>query len=142
MAIALRQGTNGDLQRFSAADLFEVPGDLQVDGVAYYDTWQSLTPSAGAVTVDFSSYQAATVALNAATVAITLTSPPGPGAFKLILQQDATGDRAVTWTVASAIYAPNGTISTSSGTDDILVGLVFDGTDWWVTSAQPMQAVT
>ena len=111
---------------------------------ANYNSWPSLTPAAGAVAVVYDDYQAATVTLNAATVTITLQTPRGPGAFKLVVLQDGTGGRNNTWATegAEVIYAPNGTIGVSStASSRTLVGLIYDGTSWYVVSSQPMQSV-
>jgi hypothetical protein len=46
--------------------------------------------------------------------------------------------------VASSFDTPSATdgeVNTISETDPILVGLLFDGADWWVVSSKPMQVV-
>ena len=111
---------------------------------AHYNSWPSLTPTAGAIDVVYDDYQAATVTLNAATVTVELQTPRGPGAFKLIVLQDGTGGRNITWATegSEVIYAPNGTIGVAStASSRTLVGLIYDGTDWNVVSSEPMQTV-
>lgn len=109
---------------------------------AWFNQWASLTPVASAVTVDYSSYQQATVTLNAASVAITLTPPSGPTAVRLLVVQDGTGGRAITWTVGSKPYVPSGTLTIATASNArTLIGLVYDGTDWYAVASQPMQQV-
>jgi len=110
---------------------------------AYFKTWQALTPSSGAVTVNYSSYQQATVTLNAATVTLTLTAPSGPTALRLLLKQDSTGGRAIAWAKGSKPYAPDGTITIATAANAItLLGLVYDGSNWYAVASQPMQQVS
>lgn len=109
---------------------------------AYFNTWKELTPTDGAVAVDYSSYQQATVTLNAATVTLALTAPAGPTALKLLLKQDATGGRSIAWASGSKPYVPTGSLSIATAANSrTLLGLVYDGTDWYAVSSQPMQQV-
>lgn len=140
------QSSTGDILSYVDAAGNLNMGNHNLDDVAtanYYQ-WPALTPSTGAVTVNFASYQAATVTLDAATVAITLNTPRGPGAYKLVIIQDATGSRAVTWTRQGSepMYAPDAALTIASAANAVtLVGLIFDGSSWFAVSSQPMQAL-
>lgn len=55
------------------------------------------TPSAGATSIDWTQGAYQVVTLNAATITITLGTPPAPGRYQLRIKQDASGGRAITW---------------------------------------------
>ena len=96
------------------------------------------TPAAGAVTIDFATGNNQKVTLNAATVAITLTTPAAPGHYQLKLVQDATGSRAVTW--AGSAYSASrwgGSASAPSinttANGESVVNFYYDGTNLYQT---------
>jgi hypothetical protein len=111
-----------------------------VSGVktATFNTHQAITASTSATTIDFSSYQSATVTLvGSQATAFTLTSPAGPTACRLIVIQPASNMVTPTWTTKP--YAPSGalTIATTASART-LIGLVYDGSVWYAVSSQPM----
>jgi hypothetical protein len=126
-------------------------GDLDLNGkhlddiaTAHYEQWASLTPTGGAIDVVFDAYQAATVTLNAANVTVELQTPRGPGAFKLLLLQDGTGGRNVTWATegAESIYAPNGTLAPDTNANTYsLYGCIYNGANWFIVKSGSMQTV-
>lgn len=110
---------------------------------AHYNSWTT-GDSGTAIDLDFDTYQARTVTLNAANVAIELQTPRGPGAFKLILIQDGTGGRNVTWSTegSESIYAPSGTLAPDTNANTrTLYGLIYDGSDWTCVKSGTMQTV-
>ena len=112
-------------------------------GTAYFNQWPSLTPVDGYVTVDFSSYQQATVTLNADPIYITITPPSGPTACRLLVIQDVGGANTISWEVGSKPYAPDGTLDIASAANArTLIGIVYDGIDYYAVSSQPMTQVS
>jgi hypothetical protein len=110
---------------------------------ATFNEWPTLTPSAGAITVNFAAYQKATIDLNdEASVTITLNIPAGPGNFMLILRQgSAVATTSITWVTEGShgLYGPSGTISYSQVLDYVtMIGFAYDGNDWFGVSTQPM----
>ena len=91
------------------------------------------TPAAGAVTIGWTTGSYQFVTLNAATVTITISTPPAPGRYQLRVKQDATGGRAITWAGASysasrwggSVAAP--TINTNANGESV-VTFYWDGT--------------
>lgn len=117
-------------------------GRMRVSRVEYR-SWPTLVPVAGALVVAFDEYLAATVGLNSPTT-ITLNTPAAPGAFKLILEQDSVGGRAVTWATQGSeeILAPSGTLEFSTTPDSVtLLGFIWDGARWFVVSSVSMEAI-
>jgi hypothetical protein len=112
---------------------------------ANYDSWPTGS-SGSAFSVLFDEYQARTLTLNAANVAITLNTPRGPGAYKLVLIQDGTGGRNVTWAAegGATIYAAGGTSGIAPDTNAntrTLYGLIYDGSAWYVVKSGSFQSV-
>lgn len=110
---------------------------------ANYNSWPT-GDSGSSISILFDDYQARTVTLNAANVTITLNTPRGPGAFKLILIQDGTGGRNVTWATEGTelIYAPGGTLAPDTNANTrTLYGLIYDGTNWTCVKSGSMQTV-
>lgn len=117
-------------------------GDGYFGRTAYFNQWPTLTPTAGTVTVDFSSYQQATITLNAATVTITFIPPAGPTACRLLIIQDGGGGNTIAFENGSKPYAPDGTLDIAAAASArTLVGIVYDGTDYYAVSTQPMTQV-
>jgi hypothetical protein len=119
--------------------------DIRNIKTATFNEWPTLTPDEdGYVTVDFGSYQKASIDLNdEASVCIVLSNPLGPGSFTIILQQgDSVGSTISDWQVSNAIYGPSGAIGYSTGLGSItLVKLEYNGSDWFVVSTQSMEPV-
>ena len=91
------------------------------------------TPSAGAVTVDWTAGQYQNIGLNAAPVTITWVNPVGIGMFHLKLIQSVASS-TVTWPVGTIKWlgrtAP--TLQTTLNYVDF-VSLYWDGTYYWGT---------
>jgi len=152
--------STGEVILADADSLVRVAGDLDLDGqmagtldmggnhiddiaTAHYNSWATGN-SGSAIDIDFDTYQARTVTLNAANVAIELQTPRGPGAFKLILIQDGIGGRNVTWSTegSESIYAPIGTLAPDTNANvRTLYGLIYDGSDWTCVKSGSMQTV-
>jgi len=112
---------------------------------ANYDSWPTGS-SGSAFSVLFDEYQARTLTLNSANVAITLNTPRGPGAYKLILIQDPTGGRNVTWAAegGATIYAAGGTSGIAPDTNAntrTLYGIIYDGSAWYIVKSGSFQSI-
>lgn len=124
-----------------------INNDIRNIKTATFNEWPTLTPDEdGYVTVDFSSYQKASIDLNdEASVTITLNEPMGPGNFMLILKQGSTtATTLLTWVTEGShgLYGPYGDISYSKVLDLVtLIGLAYDGSDWFGTSSQPLEQI-
>jgi hypothetical protein len=101
----------------------------------YAEEQQTPTSTAGALTLDLTTGNVFEVTLTEATT-ITFSNPPATGhagSLTLILKQDATGSRAVTW--PASVDWPDGTaptISTAANAVDILTFVTTDaGTRWY-----------
>jgi hypothetical protein len=91
------------------------------------------TPTAGAVTVNWTLSQYQSITGNAATVTMTFVNPPGPCKVTLKLIQDGSGSRA--WAFPAGMKWAGKVVPTWSTTAsyvDFAVGY-FDGTSWWWT---------
>jgi hypothetical protein len=111
-----------------------------------FEAWPTVNATGSAATVEFDESQGATVNLNdQASVTITLNEPVGPGVFELLVKQGTTTETtSFTWATEGthAIYSISGSITIASGASSItLLRLIYDGTDWYVNSLQPMQQV-
>lgn len=106
----------------------------------YAETRTAPTSSAGALTLDLQNGNVFEVTLTENITTLTLSNPPASGkggAFSLILTQDATGGRTVTWP-ASVKWAGGTapTLSTTASAIDVLTFMTTDGgTTWYGFSA-------
>jgi hypothetical protein len=84
--------------------------------------------SGASITMDFDGGAMQKVTLNHATPAITLAFP-GPGRYRLLVVQDATGNRVASWTTPGAKRVSNGiaVLSTAANAVD-MIDFDFDGT--------------
>ena len=82
-------------------------------------------------TLDLNNGQKQTVVLNAVSMTITLTAPPGPGNFLLkLVQDDTTGSRTVIWP-GSVLWVDGTAPTLSTATDAIdVIALYYDGTNY------------
>lgn len=101
----------------------------------YSETCSTPSSSAGALDIDLESGNVAEVTLTENTT-VTFSNPPATGiagSLTLILHQDATGSRTVTWP-ASVKWAEGTapTLSTSASAIDVLTFVTTDaGTNWY-----------
>lgn len=102
----------------------------------YSETTSSPTSSAGALTLDLTNGNVFTVTLTENITTLTLSNPPATGkagSFTLVLTQDATGSRTVTWP-ASVKWAGSTApaLSTAASSIDVLTFLTTNaGTSWY-----------
>jgi hypothetical protein len=143
-AIAALSPTNDDvLQRKGGAwtnrTIAQLSTDLGISGVAArLDALDGVASSANAgsattLTVGNGTGTAKLLTLNSATCALTFAvSGTGIRALELVLTQDATGGRLVTW--PSSVRWPGGdapTLSTAAGAVDRLVFVTYNGGTTW-----------
>lgn len=91
--------------------------------------------SGASITLNFSNGQKQSLTLNSNTT-ITL-SFPGVGNYQIILTQDGTGNKTVTWSGVSryvgSATAPDINVTASSST---VVSLYYDGTNTWLAASK------
>lgn len=106
-----------------------------IDNYARFSSQYDAGNSGTSKTIDFANGQKQKLTLNG-NCTVTL-SFPGVGNYQLILTQDGTGSRTVTWSGVSryvgSASAPsiNGTASAST-----LVSFYYDGTNVWMAAAK------
>ena len=94
------------------------------------------TPSAGAVTINWKNGNKQKLSLTGNVTSMTLTAPANPCSLTLMVQQDATGGRTVSW--PTSVKWPGGgapTITTAANAVDI-VTMYFDGTNYYSAFVQ------
>jgi len=108
-----------------------------------FSTGGTVTASTATTVVDFQLVQQVTVTLTASTALQLRRGTTRPGRYVLILKQNATGGHAITGITdytSGNVYKPGGVIDVATAANAItLVGCVFDGTDWYLSFAQPMK---
>jgi hypothetical protein len=105
---------------------------LDISG-AYYSRRYTLTDG-GTVSVDWNNANVQSVVLGGNRT-LTFANGQDGGQYSLILKQDGTGGRTVTW--PATVKWPGGTAPTLTATANAIdvVGLVFDGTSYLGSSA-------
>lgn len=83
-----------------------------------------------AFTVDLSTGTVFDVTLTTANLTLTLPAPGAGKSFTLLLRQDATGSRVVTWPAAKWPGGATPTLTTTAGGVDLVSFLCVNGTDW------------
>jgi len=90
--------------------------------------FQSVTATAS-TTIDWAGGYNVKLAMNANITTLTLSNPREGERYFLILTQDATGGRTITW--PASVKWPNGTAPTLGGANVIdVVALMYDGTNY------------
>ena len=105
---------------------------LDVSG-SIYSRIYTLTDSS-TTAVDWNSANVQSITLNTSNTAFTFSNGQAGAVYKLILKQDATGSRTVTWPVS--VKWPGGTAPTLTTTANAidLVNIVYDGTNYLASS--------
>lgn len=131
------QGTTADSAMQDLVDdtTPQLGGDLDANGNAVGDATEHDNGNSGTSdTIDWGNgnFQKSTLTGNCT---YTFTAPSVKGRFQLMLVQDATGSRTVTW--PSSVKWPGGTaptLSTAANAIDI-VTLYYDGTDYYAVES-------
>lgn len=129
-AIARYNGTTGKLIASSGVTISATNNIVGAKTLVFDSVYNNGTKSAG-FTIAWSNGQKQRVTLAGTSMAITFTAPAGPGNFLLVLTQDGTGSRTVTWP-ATAKW-PGGTapvLSTPANSVDI-ISFFYDGTNYY-----------
>lgn len=84
------------------------------------------------VVADPASYQVTTATVTTTGTVPAFPTPAGPGSnFELVVTQDATGSRVLTWPTGTKWAAATPpTLSTGAGKADVLAFQSYDGTSW------------
>jgi len=120
----------------------EASGHIKARTVSF-NQWPTINASGGSATVDFSSYQKATVNLNdEASITLTLGTPKGPGNYMIeFVQGSAVETTSITW-VTEGVYPldePLGGFMFNTNLDGrTAVGVYFTGLRWAVVGT-PLQ---
>lgn len=114
----------------------ELPsGDPMMAGAVVFPAQHDAGSSGATKTIDFTNGQKQKLLLTA-NCTVTLAFP-GVGNFQLLLTQDATGNRSVTWSGVSryvgSATAPAINLTASSST---VVSIYYDGTSAWLAASK------
>lgn len=115
---------NLQLQRAATTMLTLLDGAIKADS-QYYSDLHNNGNSGSSQTINWNNGNVQKLTLTA-NCTITLSNPKNGGRYLLILVQDATGGRSVTW--PSSVKWPGGTAPTLSGASKVdVITLVYDG---------------
>ena len=102
--------------------------DAQTHSIGF--TLQTYTGT-GTTTIDWTKGNKAKFTFGSQNETITFTSPSKPGAVQLIVVQDSTGGRTITWnTTIKWVGKTVPTLTTDANGVDIL-SFLYDGTNWY-----------
>lgn len=127
----------GGWQAGDGVSLFSVSsiGNMKVKQSVSFGQQFNAGNSGASITINFANGQKQLLTLNSSTT--VGFSFPGIGNYQLILTQDATGSRAVTWSGVSR-YVGSATapaINTSANSQTV-VSIYYDGTNIWLAAAK------
>ena len=109
----------------------ELKGEMNAGAHSIGFTMQNLTEN-GATLIDWRLGNHVKFTFGAQNETITFTNPTKQGHYSMIIIQDETGSRIITWSGMTIKWfggvAP--TLSTGANAEDVL-GLIFDGTSWY-----------
>ena len=105
---------------------------------AFANTPTALTISSNTVTVNASASDYFTLSMTANVTTLTLSSVPSCKTLMIVITQDATGSRTMSWPAAFKwAGGTSGSLSTSASAKDLLAITTFDsGTTWYATLAK------
>jgi hypothetical protein len=98
------------------------------------NTWSALVAngnSGSSPTINWNSGQLQSITLNAATVTPSFTAPPGATTLNLLVSQDTTGGRAVTWPSSVTWIGGSAPTLLNAPSSVTLISFFFDGTTYW-----------
>ncbi len=91
---------------------------------------QIITPN-DSVIIDWSSGATATLSLNRASTAITMSNPINGKVYRILLAQDGTGSRLVTWTDTIRWRGGSASTLTTTLNKSDWVTLIYTGSTWY-----------
>lgn len=124
-AITRWDSTTGALVQNSGAT---VDDSDNVKAKQFYNVPPTVTPSAGAATIDFNSGLIQKVTVNAAPVTLTFSNAVAGQKIILELTQDVSGSRTITWPAAVRWAGGTAPTLTATASKTDVIGLFFDGT--------------
>jgi len=99
---------------------------MKADG-QYYSDLHDNGNSGTAKTINWSNGNVQKLTLNSASCTLTLSNPKNGGRYLLVLVQDGTGNRQITW--PGTVKWPGGSAPALSGANKVdVISLVYDGT--------------
>lgn len=115
---------------FFKAGANEAVLDIIINRTVFFDTEKDNGNSGAAKLIDWDDRNKQKITLTGNTT-ITFDDPQGPTSLLLRVVQDATGSRTITW--PATVKWPGGATPALSGSSNAvdLVGLYFDGTNYY-----------
>ncbi len=137
MAIALYQGSNGNLARFDAATQQDVPGNLvlgdtNISGVNSFAFNDEFTITwASSITADFLANGPKQRVVLAGATTLEFAFPTGPvDGLILIIEQDGTGSRAITFATPTTKLSADAEVQVRGAASSVTRMMIgWDGTE-------------
>jgi hypothetical protein len=106
---------------------------------SFYSRLKSLTDGSS-LTVDWSGANTQSLTLNTSNTTLTFSNGEAGGDYKLLLTQDGTGGRQITWPVSVIWSNGSAPVLTSAAGSRDLVRFTYDGTNYWGEYASTFSA--
>lgn len=115
-------------------------GNLDIDGYdvfgisnVIFDSEYDNGNSGSSINIDWNNGSKQRITLNNNTT-FSFTDVSGPSNFVLIIKQDATGDRDITW--PSNVRSAGGSVNISADSNsETVIGVYFDGSNYYISSS-------
>ena len=109
----------------------ELGGELDAGAHSIGFTLQTVAEADGTTTIDWKLGNHCKVTLGAQNETFTFTAPSNPCTLTLIIIQDATGGRDITWPGTVKWLGTEATWTDGGAGKGIVVGFIYDGTNYW-----------
>lgn len=109
----------------------ELGGELDAGANSIGFTLQTVAEADGTTTIDWKLGNHCKVTLGAQAETFTFTAPTNPCSLTLIIVQDATGGRDITWPATVKWLGTEATWTDGGAGKGIVVGFLYDGTNYW-----------
>jgi len=109
----------------------ELGGELDAGANSIGFTLQTVAEADGTTTIDWKNGNHCKVTLGAQNETFTFTAPSNPCTLTLIIIQDATGGRDITWPASVKWLGTEATWTDGGAGKGIVVGFIYDGTNYW-----------
>lgn len=109
----------------------ELGGELDAGANSIGFTLQTVAEADGTTTIDWKLGNHCKVTLGAQAETFTFTAPSNPCNLTLIVVQDATGGRDITWPATVKWLGTEATWTDGGASKGIVVGFIYDGTNYW-----------
>jgi hypothetical protein len=109
----------------------ELGGEMDAGAHSIGFTLQTVAEADGTTTIDWKDGNHCKVTLGAQDETFTFTAPSNPCNLTLIIVQDATGGRDITWPATVKWLGTEATWTDGGASKGIVVGFIYDGTNYW-----------